>query len=249
MSTPLSYRARKELFRNKPREYSWRKKNSHMGQYYELIASLSKDEYQVYEGLMHRFKRPSHMAAYCASRTYSKPITDLVSLRVQDKYEHMKVLMALRHRWTNVHERGIDEFNKNSDNFWVDMAKRIQKRNINKFGVHEDWDGPEGLLVLVEFLKKMYETQNGGCSLSNEKMQLLKLKSGKNYSMCSPDRKNSSKGYTPTNLWLVTFWANQMKLDTPKNEFVRRIHSIAAVHKLNKKLLIKEENYDTLERI
>jgi hypothetical protein len=97
------------------------------------------------------------MAAYCASRTYSKPITDLVSLRVQDNYEHMKVLMALRHRWTNVHERGIDEFNKNSDNFWVDMAKRIQKRNINKFGVHEDWDGPEGLLVLVEFLKKRIE--------------------------------------------------------------------------------------------
>ena len=112
------------------------------------------------------------------------------------------------------------------------MAASIQKRDGDN--LYNDWKGPAGKVVLVDFLKRMFEKQKGLCALSNEEMQLTKLTSGKNYQICSPDRKNSSKRYTPTNIWLVTFWANAMKLDTPLNQFIERVHAIANNHALTK---------------
>lgn len=234
MPTPLTHIARKELYRNKPREVFWRKKNSSMTRHVELIESFTKDDYQVYEGLMHRFKKPAHMVKHCSTREYSKPITDLLELRTNERYEHVKVLQVLRHRWTNAHERGITEFNEDTDNFWNAMATSIQKRDGDH--LYNDWKGPEGKVVLVDFLKRMFEKQKGLCALSNEEMQLTKLTSGKNYQICSPDRKNSSKRYTPTNIWLVTFWANAMKLDTPEKQFIERVHMIANKHPLKKSI-------------
>jgi hypothetical protein len=51
----------------------------------------------------------------------------------------------------------------------------------------------------------------------------------KNPDKCSPDRKNSNKGYEPTNLWLVTWWANKMKMDVPMITFWKRIDILAQV--------------------
>ena len=172
------------------------------------------------------------MEKHCSTRTYSKPIMDLLELRLTERYEHIKVLQTLRHRWTNAHERGLDAFNGDTDNFWRAMATSIQKRDGDS--LYSAWQGPDGKIVLVDFLKQMYEKQQGRCALSNEEMQLNKLATGKNYYICSPDRKDSSKGYTPTNIWLVTFWANAMKLDTPVNQFIERVHAIANNHTLNK---------------
>jgi hypothetical protein len=64
-----------------------------------------------------------------------------------------------------------------------------------------------------------------------------------NGNKCSPDRKNSNKGYTPSNLWFVTWWVNSMKMDMPMITFWKRVDTLAESRKTRKEDYANRSRY------
>jgi hypothetical protein len=128
--------------------------------------------------------------------------------------------------------------NRDADKFWIRMASSIQRRCIAKgYQISPEWvdnDDNNGKENLIEFLKNQYQKQQGKCAISKEAMTLTVGERGTNRNKCSPDRKNSNKGYTPGNIWLVTWWANSMKMDMPMNMFWQKISVLSNARGLSR---------------
>jgi hypothetical protein len=96
-----------------------------------------------------------------------------------------------------------------------------------KIELYREWRGTDGRLKMITFFKKLYENQKGRCAVSNQPMTLTVGTRVKNSNKCSPDRKNSNKGYSPDNIWFVVWWVNAMKMDMPMITFWKRVDILA----------------------
>jgi hypothetical protein len=84
----------------------------------------------------------------------------------------------------------------------------LKKRNITKeFNINS------------EFLKKLYNEQEGKCAISNIDMQ-YPLKGKRNNYVISLDRIDSEKGYIEGNVQLVCWAVNQMKNNLTKEDLI-----------------------------
>lgn len=224
----LTFQERKKLFRKTPRvirPYA----SELVSKYQSLLDSYTCEDYQLYETLLHKFKRTDAMALYCKNNQVSNPILELALLREADKNTHQKLIQILRHKWTNKWEVDTISVNNNEDKFWYRMAASIQRRAKDRnIELYHEWHGLTGRDVLIAFLKKQYVKQKGLCSLTKEPMLLEIGIQEKNEQKCSPDRKNSNLGYLPNNLWFVVWWANAMKMDISMKLFRERIAVLAA---------------------
>jgi hypothetical protein len=220
----LTYHDRKKLFRTTPRNIRTYSSTVVTSKFQHIIDSFTCEDYQMYEELLHYHKRPSSLTIYCQNNKVSQPISKLSELRESDQRAHQKVVQILRHKWTDKWETDTMLLNENEDKFWYRMAASIQRsikdRNID---LHPEWQGANGRVILINFLKNKYKEQNGLCALTKEPMLLEIGIREKNERKCSPDRKNSNKGYTPDNFWFVVWWANAMKMDMPLDVFRKRI--------------------------
>ena len=226
----LTYSQRQKLFRETPRNV--RSFSCSLNDNYDtLIESFKKDDYQSYEKLMHANKRVNAMLKYCSKHKVQGPMLELATIRSQDLGLHQKLLQVLRHRWTDKHETIKKSINQDADKFWIKMAAGIQRRCVVKgYQLHPEWedgDDNNGRENLIKFLKDQYQKQQGKCAISKEVMSLTVGEQGANRNKCSPDRKNSNKGYTPDNIWFVTWWVNHMKMDMPMNIFWQKISVLA----------------------
>lgn len=223
----LSYAERKKLFRRTPRpvrSYT----NGLTAQYQPLIESFDQETYQLYEKLLHAYKRVQSMLNYCKNRNIQGPVLELATIRSNDLKLHQRIVQVLRHRWTDIWATKVDAINNSADKFWFKMAAGIQRRSKEEnIELYPEWHGPEGREKLIEFLSQLYEKQKGICAISKTEMTLTVGTRTKNTSKCSPDRKNSNKGYTPDNIWFVAWWANAMKMDMPMIKFWERVSILA----------------------
>lgn len=233
----LTFKERKQLYRKTPRtvrKYGY----GFLSEHSDLINSFTADDYQAYETLLHTWGTPGRkkevMLTKCVEQSITGPQLELAKIRVYDLSLHQRIVGALRHRWTNNFEIKKEKLNNNPEIFWKQMASAIQRRSLDpKYQICKEWLGVDGKIKLIEFLKTQYSKQNGMCAISKEQMVLESGTGTRNPSKCSPDRKNSNKGYTPDNIWLVTSWVNIMKLDTPLITFWRRIDQLTKARQYN----------------
>jgi hypothetical protein len=224
---------KKQLLRSKPREVNIYK-SEFTDKYRLLIESFNKDSFRLYEELYRKWASGARPKQYlldeCIKQQITGPILELATIRVSNRYDHQKILQSLRHRWTNELEHRREQVNNDENKFWTTMARLIQRRATDDgINLYLEWQGKAGLVKLIDFLKAQFKKQNGICAISKQPMTLKIGEIKKNPDKCSPDRKNSNKGYEPTNLWLVTWWANKMKMDVPMVTFWKRIDILAQV--------------------
>jgi len=234
----LSYKDRKEIYRTTPNvigSYN----HGVESKYKDLINSLSRAEYIEYEALLHTYGTQGRKRQVMLDVFIKKGITGsllaLAKIRVDDLYLHQKLVAMLRHRWTSIAKIRKDKTNANPDQLWMNIARAIQSRCLSHgHELWHEWVGADGRIQLVNYLKTLYDTQNGLCAISREELKLQSGNKKTNPNKCSPDRKNSNKGYVPGNIWLVTWWVNSMKMDVPLITFWKRIDQLANVRELNK---------------
>lgn len=231
-SKQLTYLERTKLFRSTPREVRFYD-NDLVNNHQPLLESFTKEDYQTYEKLLHMYKRVTPMLRYCGHREITGPVLELATIRSQDLKLHQKLIQILRHRWTNKYEEKKTIFNASPRRFWTHMAANIQRRCLEeKLELYPAWEGKEGKELLIDFLINQYEKQKGLCAISQDPMTLTSGIKRKNVTKCSPDRKNSNKGYTPDNVWFVSWWVNCMKMDMPMITFWQRVDTLAKARKL-----------------
>ena len=227
----LTYLERRKLFRSKPREIRFYDSEL-VNAYLPLIESFTKDDYQTYEKLIHGYKRVAPMLRYCDHRNIQGPVLDLAKIRSEDQKTHQKLIQILRNRWTDIYEKKLKAINSDKSKFWFLMAGAIQRRCKNEgIELYPEWQGPDGRENLIDFLINQFEKQKGLCAISRDTMTLVVGNRHNNGNKCSPDRKNSNIGYQPDNLWLVTWWANNMKMDMPLITFWKRVDMLAESRK------------------
>lgn len=219
----LTYRQRQELFRKTPRDiraYT----NPLTKEYNPLIESFTVDDYHLYEKLLHAYKRTDALMNYCQKRNVQGPVLEMATIRSQDLKLHQKLVQVLRHRWTDIQAKKTEALNQDPNKFWFLMSGQIQRRSRDEgIKLHPDWEGKQGREKLIQFLKDQFEKQNGTCAVSKETMTLTVGVKTKNTNKCSPDRKDSNKGYTPNNIWFVAWWVNAMKMDMTMDTFWKRV--------------------------
>ena len=224
----LTYAQRQKLFRDTPRavnSYS----NATIDEHRSVLESFERDDYQLYEKLMHRFKRVDQMLRWCVINNIQGAVLALAKIRSHDQKLHQKLLQTLRYQWTDIWDVKNEAINNDSDKFWFRMASSIQRRARTEcYGLALEWEGTAGRLVLIAYLKELYETQRGMCAISKQPMLLVVADKKAIKDKCSPDRINSDLGYTPDNLWLVTWWVNAMKQGDSLSTFWKKIHTLAA---------------------
>ena len=189
-----------------------------------LIDSFNKDNYTQYEKLHHKWGSPGRkrqvMLDIIIKENIQGPVKELAELRVNDLNVHQKILQILRYRWLNKKEHDKEKVNNNSDLFWKNKATKMLQSNNRKIEVSKTWQDIE---VLTSFLKKLYAKQNGKCAISGMPLELQVGVGKPNPNKCSVDRIDSNRGYNHRNVWLVCWWVNQMKMDTPLDAFKERI--------------------------
>lgn len=182
-----------------------------------LADSFTLNDYQTYMFYYMRWGTPGRKRQVMLEQMQIKNVTGLplalAEIRVTDLKIHNLIKQRLYYRWTN-RDEFLAKKNETPDTFWEKMAYRIIKTSPKI--VDPYWKEPGRL---VKYLKKMYEEQNGKCALSGLPMTTTR----KDPNMASPDRINSNRGYTRGNIHLTCWWANQMKFDTPLDEFKERI--------------------------
>lgn len=228
---PLPQRLKQSLIRKTPRKV--RSYNNELVlQYKDLIESFTHEDYLLYEKMNKLCgggagRTREYLLSQCIKREITGPVLEIAKVKADDLYAHQKLRQVIRHRWTDMSDYKTKTINEDPDKFWTRMARHIQRRcKDNNHELYLDWQGKEGVSVLVEFLKNQYEKQNHHCAISKELMILEIGSKNKKQNKVSPDRKNSNKGYTPDNIWLVSWWVNNMKMDMPMITFWRRIEKL-----------------------
>ena len=224
----LNYAERKKLFRNTPNEirpYNYGCATEHSA----LIESFDKSSYRLYEQYLHKWGTPGRkrqaMLEAIIKNSITGPVRQLAELRVEDLYQHQKLIQVLRHRWTRIAQVQKDAVNMDSDRFWFKMAGSIQRRcQDDGYELDPTWTDRA---VLIDFLKSQYSKQEGLCAVSGEPLELAIGSKANNGNKCSPDRRNSDRGYEPGNVWFVCWWVNQMKMDMPMITFWKRVDILA----------------------
>jgi len=199
----------------------------------DLVNSFDKDSFDTYFkfykkwGLQNNSR--SNLVNALLMQNITGPALHLANLRLLDNYAAQKVWACVKYRWTDNQTLKIEKFNQDPDKFWAKMAYQIQKRSASdKKDLDPKWAGKQGRARLVEYLKNLFNNQQGLCCISKQPM-LLEISSQRTNNnerlsnKCSPDRIDNSQGYVNGNIQLTTWWVNCWKADLTMDEFYKRV--------------------------
>jgi hypothetical protein len=224
--TQLKFWERREYFRDTPRE-TRAHKSEFANKHKSLIISFTRDDYILYEKLAQKYKRTNEMLSVCTRNDVPPHVLTLAQIRNTDGKVHQRIMLLLRYRWTDLHEAKTHELNEDPNKFWSKMSSSIQRRCLAEdLELYPDWQGEAARPTMVEFFDALFKRQEGLCAISKTPMDLKIGIGSKNDHKCSPDRIDSSKGYTPDNIWFVTSWVNSMKMDMTMEQFSERINCL-----------------------
>jgi len=220
----MTYLERSKLFKSKPNKTRYYT-NKLINEHAPLINSFTKTDYQLYEKLLHAYKRVDPMLRYCEHKNQQGPVIALALIRKQNLKLHQKLIQVLRHRWTWIAQVKQDAVNMDSNKFWFRMSVSMQRRcQDGNYELDPTWTDRA---VLIDFLKAQYSKQKGLCAVSGEPLELAIGSKATNGNKCSPDRRNNNRGYEPGNVWFVCWWVNQMKMEMPMITFWKRVDILA----------------------
>jgi len=83
--------------------------------------------------------------------------------------------------------------------------------------------------ISFDFIMNLWKTQDGKCAITGQKMDHIPGDKTRKKNKVTMDRINSSKGYTPDNVWLICNWVNTAKTDLSKKELLIFAHSILRI--------------------
>lgn len=233
-SPKQAYVRNKSLRRLKPKQV--RKYNSlFIEKYKHLIDGFTREEYVEYERILFGFskRKAIYLLEYVQRNNYTGVIADMALLRTTDLIAHQRVLDRVRHRWTKLGEHRTNKLNQSPDQLWINIARSVQRNSKGREdkAIYKEWEGKEGLTILVQYLKDLYQKQGGKCAITGEPMVLtVDMNRRVAKEKCSVDRKYSTKGYVPGNIWLVSYWVNVMKSDMTIKEFWNKAKVISEAY-------------------
>ena len=102
---------------------------------------------------------------------------------------------------------------------FTDIVRSCRYRSQKQCGIKCD--------LTVDFLKKLYEEQNGLCFYSKLPMVFRQYGNGRNAYSISIDKKDGKKGYTKKNVVLCCWAANAGKYNFTIDEYVKFCKSVA----------------------
>jgi hypothetical protein len=202
----------------------------------DLIDSFDKQSFETYFkfykkwGLQNNSR--SNLVNDLLTSNITGPALHLANLRLTNNYAAQKVWACIKYRWTDNEAVKIKKFNQDPEKFWFKMAGQIQRRCKQDGKILDpDWEGKDGRLKLVSYLKELFVQQQGLCCISQQPMllEIGSLRTNNNQRLgnkCSPDRIDSAKGYEKDNIQLTTWWVNCWKSDLTLEEFYNRINLI-----------------------
>ena len=229
-SKNMSRLVKKTLLRKKPREVrEYDKHDSSSIIHKDLIDSFDRESFIEYETWLHRWGTPGRKKEIMLEQINKKniigPIKELASIRSIDLSTHTLIIQCLRHRWLDLEEYNKEKSNNDPDTFWRTMALGVRSsaKNRKNVNISSTWDGDKGRDELIKYLKTLYKKQDGKCAITGLPLELQTGTGKPNPNKCSVDRIDSNRGYNNRNVWLVAWWANQMKLDMTMETFNQRI--------------------------
>lgn len=111
---------------------------------------------------------------------------------------------GLRRHWKIAH---TDPFLYNLKRFYT-AAKHHSKKVGREFTIE------------FNFVVDLWHKQQGRCAITGQHMSYFPGDGERRRNKVTIDRKNSFRGYTPDNVWLVTDWANRAKSDLTDEELL-----------------------------
>jgi len=176
---------------------------------------LDLKEWMKYFGNGGRPTKENAMLAEADIINYNENLQKIMWLRFTDRFQFRKFYQMVRYRYTDLQER-IVELNWNEDTKWRNLANCILARSSNHTVYQECIDNR---LLVIEFLKQLYQEQDGKCAISNLPMNFDR----KNEGSVSVDRIDSTIGYQPDNIHLTWWWVNRMKFDWELEDFRSKV--------------------------
>ena len=176
---------------------------------------LDLEEWMKYFGNGGRPTKENAMLAEADIKNYNENLQKIMWLRFTDRFQFRKFYQMVRYRYTDLQEH-IVELNWNEDTKWRNLANGIIARS-SKHTVYQEWI--DNRLLVIEFLKQLYQEQDGKCAISNLPMNFDR----KNESSVSVDRIDSTIGYQPDNIHLTCWWVNRMKFDWDLEDFRSKV--------------------------
>jgi hypothetical protein len=176
---------------------------------------LDLEEWMKYFGNGGRPTKENAMLAEADIKNYNENLQKIMWLRFTDRFQFRKFYQMIRYRYTDLQEH-IVELNWNEDTKWRNLANGIIARS-SKHTVYQEWI--DNRLLVIEFLKQLYQEQDGKCAISNLPMNFDR----KNESSVSVDRIDSTIGYQPDNIHLTCWWVNRMKFDWDLEDFRSKV--------------------------
>ena len=176
---------------------------------------LDLEEWMKYFGNGGRPTKENAMLAEADIKNYNENLQKIMWLRFSDRFQFRKFYQMVRYRYTDLQEH-IVELNWNEDTKWRNLANGIIARS-SKHTVYQEWI--DNRLLVIEFLKQLYQEQDGKCAISNLPMNFDR----KNESSVSVDRIDSTIGYQPDNIHLTCWWVNRMKFDWDLEDFRSKV--------------------------
>lgn len=176
---------------------------------------LDLEEWMKYFGNGGRPTKENAMLAEADIKNYNENLQKIMWLRFTDRFQFRKFYQMIRYRYTDLQEHIID-INWNEDTKWRNLANGIIARS-SKHTVYQEWI--DNRLLVIEFLKQLYQEQDGKCAISNLPMNFDR----KNESSVSVDRIDSTIGYQPDNIHLTCWWVNRMKFDWDLEDFRSKV--------------------------
>ena len=178
---------------------------------------LDLEEWMKYFGNGGRPTKENAMLAEADISNYNENLQTLMRIRFTDKFQFRKFYQMIRYRYTDLHELVVEN-NWNEDTKWRLLATGVVQSAVKgRCTIHNEWENNRPMVV--EFLKQLYQEQQGKCAISN-----LPMTFDRNCEhTVSVDRIDSNIGYHPDNIHLTCWWVNRMKFDWHLEDFRNKV--------------------------
>lgn len=111
-------------------------------------------------------------------------------------------------------KKGAEYVSTSYESFLKNILRGIKSDIKRKYKCDSEMD------IDFEFLKGLYEKQEGKCAITGIKLEYEQVRGKKNLKNISVDRIDSKKGYIRGNIQLVCTWANLAKTNLSQDEFL-----------------------------
>jgi hypothetical protein len=195
-------------------------------QYGSLINAIQPADYQIYMNYYNAYGTPGRKRQFMLNKMVQDGINgiplQLATIRVNDLYEHQRIMQMLKLRWTRLYDYTTDRDNISTEKFWDAVSVKVYNLNTEgKAFLYPAWDPLISRIALAEYLTHLYDTQKGKCKLTNQ--QLMPLKGASENEKCAIVLIDSNLGYVPNNIILVAEWVKDLLGDYTLDQFKQKL--------------------------